>query len=271
LKKVDVVTDSSACLPPALADELGIRIVPIPVHLPSGEVHDGDPGASEEVYAAIESGEAVKSEAPSAADYLAAIESTTSASIVVVTPAVEFTVMHRNAWLAAQMAERRVVVIDCRTAAAAHGLVVIHAARAAASGSSFEEVKSVIEAGSSRAELCAKLDALESIEQSGRVPSTTLEGARRMRVRPVFRLHLGTVEPLGLQQSNGAALRRISREFESRGGKGSEAVAVFHAARPDEAGELSAAVSGDPMILEFSPSMGIHTGSGVVGVAWLKR
>ena len=38
--KVAVVTDSSTCLPAALVESLGIRVLPISVHLPDGVVRE---------------------------------------------------------------------------------------------------------------------------------------------------------------------------------------------------------------------------------------
>lgn len=272
MRRIGVVTDSSACLPADVCRRLGITTVPISVHLPAEEdVRDGQSGASERVFGAMADGQSLKSEAPSAADYLHAMDEAGGEGLVVVTPAVEFTVMYRNARLAAEVAERPVRVVDCRTAAAAHGLVVLEAARAAAAGAGLEEVTAAAEAAAMRAELCAKLDAIEPLERSGRVPSDTIARARGMRIRPVFRLAQGTVEPLGVQQSRHAALRRLVRELRARGGGDSDRILVFHALRPDEAAELQAELGGEPEVVEFSPSMGIHTGAGVVGVAWLRR
>ena len=67
-----------------------------------------------------------------------------------------------------------------------------------------------------------------------------------------------------------AALKRIRREAMARGLGGATSSMVFHAANPERARELQALVGGSTYLTEFSPSMGIHTGPGVVGVAWLR-
>jgi len=114
------------------------------------------------------------------------------------------------------------------------------------------------------------LDTLEFIRRSGRVPSVALDLAERLGVRPVFRLDGGRVERLGVPRSPEAALRRVRKEATLRGLSESPRSIVFHAASEERAGELRALLGGDPMVAEFSPSMGIHTGPGVVGVAWLR-
>jgi fatty acid-binding protein DegV len=94
--------------------------------------------------------------------------------------------------------------------------------------------------------------------------------ARHLGVRPVFRLRLGTVERLGVPRSPQTALDRVAREARTRGVDEASHRVVFHAADPHGALDLQRRL-GIPDATEFSPSMGIHTGPGVVGVAWLGR
>jgi DegV family protein with EDD domain len=271
MHRVALITDSSACLPPEVAERLGVRVLPIAIHLPSGDTRDGVPGASQLVYEALATGDPVKSSAPPSVEYLTAIEQAGSPSVVVITPAIEFTVMYRNAVLAAEVAVPAVTVVDSRAAAAAHGLVVMAAAEVAAAGGSEAEVVRAAEDASRRVELVGALDTLEFIRRSGRVPSVALDLAERLGVRPVFSLDGGRVERLGVPRSAEAALRRVRKEATLRGLSGAARSIVFHAASSHRAEELRALVGGDAMVAEFSPSMGIHTGPGVVGVAWLRE
>ena len=269
--KTFVITDSSACLPDVTAAGAGVTVVPISIHLQDEVLVDGRPGTQERVLSALGAGESVKSAAPSAADYIDAIDNCAGHSVLIITPATEFTVMHRNAVIAAKVADRRVAVVDCRTAAAAHGLVVLEALKAAARGAGLDETRAVAEDAASRAELCARLETLDPLERSGRVPSPTIERARRKDLMPVFRLDQGTVEPLGVRKSSEAARIAICTEFDARDGKVRHSVAVFHSSRPREASKLGSALGVDHATVPLSPSMAVSTGAGVVGVAWLRR
>lgn len=264
--RISVVTDSSACLPADTVRGLDLRVLPIAIRTPSEELADGMPGASRRVYEALQRGEPVKSSAPTALEYLTAIEEAPGDAVVIITPAVEFTGMWGNAWAATDLAERPAVVVDSRTAAAAQGLVALEACEAAASGS-LQEVVATAEDAARRADLVASLPGVEHVRRSGRVPLVALNLAGRLGVRPVFRLHQGAVERLGVPRSWAAARERMRREWT---GTASSRSAVFHAADPDAADELSLALGGVELVTEFSPSMGIHTGPGVVGVAWLR-
>ena len=197
---VALVTDSSACLEQERTS-VPMEVVPIVIHLPDGDVRGDGPDAAGRVYEALRHHESVKSSAPTAVEYVKAIEDTDADAVVVITPATEFTTMYRNATLAADLSDRPVAVVDSRTAAAAHGLVVERAARAAESGGSVDDVVQAAEDASARAELVAALESLEHIRRSGRVPLAALGLARHLGVRPVFRLRLGTVERLGVPRS----------------------------------------------------------------------
>lgn len=265
-----LVTDSSACLPPELAERLGITVMPIAIHLPHRELADGMAEAAPAVYEALRAGVPAKSSAPTPAEYLAAIEDAGTEEVLVVTPATEFTGMWRSATVAAGVAGRPAVVVDSRTAAAAQGLVVLAAAEAAVGGARLRDLVRVAEEAARRAELVAALDGLEHITRSGRVSPMALGLARRLGVRPVFRFRDGQAERIGVPRSEEAALRRIRAEWAACGGPGADRAAVFHAHAAERAEHLAAALRIGGRPVEFSPSMGIHTGPGLVGVAWLR-
>jgi len=270
MKSVALLTDSSACLPLDLSIRLGIRVVPIRIHLRSRDILDGTAGASELVYHALAQREPVKSSAPTTMEYLTAVEEARSDSVVVITPAAEFTGMYRNAAVAAEIAGCPAVVVDSRTAAAAQGLVVLAAGQAAVAGAAVDEVVAAARDAASRADLVAALESIEFIERSGRVGPLALGLAKQLGIHPVFRLKDGAVERLGVPRSSEGVMSRIRKETHARGLGTATDTMVFHALRAEGAQRLRARLGVSGLVSEFSPSMGIHTGPGVIGVAWLR-
>jgi DegV family protein with EDD domain len=269
MRRIAIITDSNTCLPPGEVAGSRIHVVPIAIRLASGEVQ-GDPArASSLVYEALARDEPVKSSAPTPLEYLEAIDGAGADEAVVITPAAELTVMYRNACVAAGLATCPVSVVDSRTAAAAQGLVVLVAAAVGAAGGSAEEIRTAALSASARTGLVAALDGIDHVRRSGRVSSVALGLAEHLGIRPVFQLRDGSVERLGVPRSERSALRRIVQEAWQRGARTAERSAVFHAACPERAEALRAMLGGSDFVTEFSPSMGIHTGPGVVGVAWL--
>ncbi|HJP64884.1 MAG TPA: DegV family protein [Actinomycetota bacterium] len=270
-QRAAILTDSSAGMPSDDVARLGIAVVPIHLTIGSQEYRDGHDLNPGDLYAALEQGTPVKSAAPSPLDYLDAIEESGSEHVVVITPATEFTWMHRNATLAAELATRGVSVVDSRSATAGHGLVVLAAAKAAEAGGSVDDVVSAADDAATRVDLVGALETLDYLRASGRMPALAVGLATQLGVRPVFRFEEGVAERVGLPRTEEGALARMVKEWRARGGEDAEACAVFHAARPDGADELARRIGGASFATEFSAAMAIHTGPGVVGVAWLKR
>jgi fatty acid kinase fatty acid binding subunit len=268
---IALITDSSACVPEALRRDLDIRLVPIVVNIGPQEFRNGVDLEPSKLYAALEADAPVKSAAPSPLDYLDAIDEAGDVPAVIVTPATEFTRMYRNALLGVELSGRQVPVVDSRSATAGHGLVVLAAAEAREAGGGVDDVVAAAEDAASRVELVAALETLAFLRQSGRVSALTLGMANTLGVRPVFRMRQGIVERLGLPRSEEAALTRIVREWKAGGGQEASRSAIFHAGRPQRARALASRLGSDPFVTEFSAAMAIHTGPGVVGVAWLPQ
>jgi DegV family protein with EDD domain len=247
-----------------------ITVVPISVQIADQEYRDGVDLDPQALYRALRDGTPVKSAAPSPLDYLDAIQAAGERPVVVVTPAQEFTRMHRNALLGAELAQRPVAVVDSRAAAAAHGLVVLAAAEALAAGGGLDDAVAAAEEASGAAELVAAIESLDQLRASGRVPAVTLGLASRLGVRPVFRMRAGSAERVALPRSEEAALRRVVLEWRSGGGPAAGRAAVFHAGRPEQASRLAERLGVETIVSEFSAAMAIHTGPGAVGVAWLR-
>jgi DegV family protein with EDD domain len=265
---ISIVTDSSACLPPSLPAPVRsrVRVVPIVIHLAHEDVTGDDPTVARRVYLALRRGEPVKSSAPTVVEYVDALDRT-GGGAVVVTPAAEFTAMSGNASLAAELTRTPARVIDSRTAAAAQGLVAAVGAEAAAAGGSLEDVGAAVEDAASRARLVALIDDLAQIQRSGRVSPLVLPTGSAP-ARPVFRLRDGLVEHLAVSRSEGS-IDTLVQEAEREGWRRGARSLVFCAIATDRAESLRRSLSIEDPPVEFSPSMGIHTGPGVVGLAWL--
>jgi DegV family protein with EDD domain len=244
-------------------------VIPIAILIGDDELADG-PDVASRVYDSFAQESSTKSAPPSLRDYLDAIESGDVDEALILTPAAEFTVMYRNARLAATMSRRRVEVVDTRTAAAGQGLVAAVAAEALLDGASAAEAGELARRAARRTELIAMLPDLTSIERSGHVPATALGTTASQRAQPLFRFKAGSIDPLsgaGLARDPSAVLRAT---WENSGGPGAERSLFFHAAHPTAAEHFRRHLGRDDPIVEFSPAMAVHTGIGCVGVAWMR-
>ena len=213
--RVRVITDSSACVPAELVAKFGVCVLPISVFLPEDGAAGLDPsnGQGAILPEALAREELAGANHPFVTEYLQAIESPDFDAAVVITPAIEFATMYRNAALAAEFATRPVVLVDARTAAAGQALVVLAGAEAAAKGAGIEEVVRVVEEAARRVELVASLATLEPIRRSGPVPDDVLGELDPSGMRSVFRMRDGTVEPIGTAATAEETLEMIHAAY----------------------------------------------------------
>jgi fatty acid-binding protein DegV len=267
---IAVVTDASTCLPEALAAALDIRILPISA---TGELDEpeGDAETTWRLPEAVEQAELGAANRPFVTEYLAAIERPGVEAAVIVTPAIEFAAMFRNAALAAELADRPAVAIDGRSAAAGQALVVLAGAEVACQGGDLDDVVRAIESASHRVELVASLATLDPIRSNGPLPESVLEGPVHSGARTVFRMRSGTVEMLGGAADADETLRTIHAAYLESAARGIERSTVFHAGAPSLAARLEQLVGGVDFVCGFSTAMQVHTGRGVVGAAWLPK
>lgn len=273
---VAVVTDSAASLPPALAAEHGIAVVPLVLQL-GGQAYDDGDIPLDEVLARL--GEGASTSGPSPGRLAAAMQERLEDAddVLVLTIADTMSSTFEAAQVGARTLGDRVRVVDTATAAGAQGLVVIAAADAAARGADLDEVVAVAEQAIDRVRLVATVPSLDRLAASGRVPGIAGWAGAKIGINPMFRFRDGQARPMRPALSRAAALERIVSTWQgSRPADGSEArlhVAALHAQADDEArallDQVEAAVAPATSFLgEFSPVMVVHTGPGLVGLAW---
>lgn len=272
--RVAVVSDSAAALPPELAAELGVVVVPMWVTI-GGRTFREDELALEEV---ARTEERITTSAPSPGDLRAALERALAAEgregAVVITVARRLSAVYEAARLAAEGFGERVRVIDSGTAAGAEGLVVVAAARAAAAGGSLEVVEGAARKAAARVRLVVTLADLDRVARSGRVPNVAAWAGRTLGLRPLIELRAGRIRPLRPTRSRSGAIDRLLAAcLEGRTPGARLHAAAMHALAPAPAERLLATLRervelATAIVAPFGPVMVAHTGPDLFGLAW---
>ena len=280
--KVAVITDSIACLTKELVEQYGIRIVPISFYFGDKVYRDGIDISPAEFYALLKQAEKLPTTSGSLpGPFLEAYRkaSQRASSILCITESSKFSGMFNSARMAIEMAKEAlpnvvIEVLECTTAAAGQGLCVLAAAKAAALGKSLAEVVDTARSVMQRVNLFATLDTLHYLVKGGRVPKAAALASSLLKIKPIFTVSDGDAYPVTNVRTNPGAMKRILKIMEPRVVKGWPLhVAVMHADALDRAKELMGEISprldcAELFITEFTPVMGVHTGPGVVGVAF---
>jgi DegV family protein with EDD domain len=269
---VAVVTDSAASLPNGLAAELGIEVVPMYLRLGEESVRDeGDPGPFYDRLRAQPVSASTAS--PSPGDFAEAFSRVAGDEVLCVTVSASVSAIHQTARLAAEMVDKRVEVVDSGSASMAQGFVAVEAARSVRRGGTLEEAVQRAGDVARRVRLLAALDTLEFLRRSGRVGWVASSAGTMLRIKPVFRFSGGRIEAVARPRTRRRALDRLAVEaIHDVGGRRAHLAAV-HADAEADARELLERVSAEAEVVEshvagFTPAMGVHTGPGVVGLAY---
>lgn len=273
--RVAVVTDSAANLPPEMAAEHAISVVPMYLKFGESVYQDGVDLPRNEFYAKLEREEVpVSTAAPSAGDYREAFERelVDADGVVCVTVASIVSVSYEAARIAANELGGRVAVVDSKSASMGEGWAALEAARLAATGAGLDEVTARAEEVAARTQLAATINTFEFLRRSGRVHALLAYAGTALNIKPVFALRGGKIEQLGRPRSRSRAIDRILDETRPLADRGPLHCAVAHAAVPEEADSLLARIRAEldcveTLLTEFTPLMGAHTGPGVLGIA----
>jgi DegV family protein with EDD domain len=282
MKKVAVVTDTTACIPQEQVMRYDIEIVPVQLIFEDRAYRDGIDISPTEFYALLRQANKLPTTSASSPDpYLEAYRkaSQRAESILCLTEPSNFSAMFNSALVAKEMAKTAlssvvIEVVDCATAAAGQGLVALAAARVAASGKNLDEVMATAQDIMHRVNLFATLDTLHYLVKGGRVPQAAALVNSLLKIKPIFTLNHAEAHTVALPRTIPSAIKRMTKLMEKKVVTGRRLhVAVMHADVLDKAVALRNRIAAhfdcaELFITEFTPVMGVHTGPGLLGIAF---
>ena len=274
-ERVAIVTDSTAYLPAGAAEELGITVVPLRVHLGTRTATDGVDVTQAQVAAALAEKRQVTTSRPTPAEFAAAYRARLDSGadrIVSVHIAAALSGTWESATLAAQDFPHGVVrVVDSRATAAGLGFAVTAAAESARAGARAAEVQGVATDVVDRTRILFYVDTLEYLRRGGRIGTASALLATSLSVKPILQMVEGRIAPLEKVRTSSKAIARLVQLTIDAAGDNPEHVAVHHVAavtRADQvAAELRAGLpdGADVLVAELGPVIAAHLGPGTIG------
>lgn len=197
MRKVVVVTDSSANLPPQLTQALGIRVVPVYLHVDGTVLRDGVDITAEELYhLLIDSSRLPTTAAPCIGDFLRTFAQAAqeASGVVSIHMSPKLSSLHQSALHASQLVDDVPIrVVDCRTVAMGQGFVVLEVARAAASGASLDQVVIRAQEVAAKVNVLAIIDTLEYLHRGGRIGGAAALLGSLVQIKPIVTVVDGRV------------------------------------------------------------------------------
>jgi DegV family protein with EDD domain len=276
-----IITDSTACIPPELAQRYDIEIVPLHIIFGGRTFADSISADTAAFYDLLRTSAArPTTAAPSPGMFLDAIARAARRAdgILCITVAARFSAMYDSARQAIDMAKAEsphldLRLLDSRNAAMAQGFVVLEAARAAAAGAAIDEVIARATDMTARVRLLAMLDTLAYLARGGRVPRVAAWAAGMLDVKPIVRFRAGDISLAARTRTRARALDKLLDLVAADAAGRPVHLAVHHANTPTDAADLLARAEQrlrieESYLTEFTQVMGVHTGPGLTGFAY---
>jgi DegV family protein with EDD domain len=272
-RPVQVVTDSTADLPPHLAASLGIAVVPLIVRFGERSFRDGielDPSRFlTELRAASD---LPKTSQPPETAFEDVFQDalTRGHDVVCLTISSVLSGTLNAARLAAEGVEPgRVTVIDSGTVTLHLGWGAVAAGRAAQAGAGVEGVVAAARGAFERAQIYALLETLDYVYRGGRIGKGSQLVGSVLNIKPILTVRAGVVIPVERVRTWRKAIDRLAEL--ARGHAPLEGLGILHVGNPGDAALLADRLHDltpdrDALIGEAGPVIATYAGPGAVGV-----
>ena len=277
MKKVIVVTDSSATIPRELLQELDIRVVPLLLNFEGHTYQDGVDITPDEFYQRLRNSQNLATTStPSVGDFVRvyAQAGRESSGIVSIHLPVNLSGVYLTALKASELVDGpQIQVMDSRTVSMAQGFAVMAAARKAASGASLEEVVAHAKEIVQRVRIYVMLETLEYLHRGGRIGDAASLLGSILQIKPLLYVLDGQVKPLAKPRTRERGMQIMLKEMEKEVNHQPIHAAIVQADAREEAEHFKQLVAErfdclELYITEFTPVMGAHSGPGILGVAF---
>lgn len=279
MKKVAIVTDSTAYLPQEMIDSLGISIVPLTLNWDGVSYRDGIDIQPDEFYTRLAKSETLPTTSQSTVgDYSMVFERLIAEDRDILALPISSGISGsiNSAIQAAKMFPNAAIeVLETKLVSMALGFQVLAAARAAAQGASLEECKNIAIEAYKHIGVYFVVDTLKYLHAGGRIGGAKRFMGTALRIKPVLEIRDGKIEAvksvISMKKAIEAMVELVEKDI---AGRTPVRVSVFHALAETEAKELLDLIvkkfNAEEGILSYvSPVVGSHVGPGTLSIAFM--
>jgi DegV family protein with EDD domain len=274
-----IVTDSTAMLPPEVAVEHRITVVPLQVVIGAQAFDEGSEGATaERVAQALREFLPVSTSRPAPAAMLEAYDAAARAGateILSIHLSGDMSGTFESAQLAAARAPVPVTTVDSRQVGVATGFAALTAADVLAAGGSVAEAAAAARRRADASVSLFYVDTLEYLRRGGRIGAASAIFGGALAVKPLLTITSGRVSTLEKVRTAGRALGRLGDLAVEAAGDRQVDVCVSHLASDERARALRDDLSTrmadnldgrEIWYGELGAVLGAHVGPGMVAV-----
>jgi len=276
LKKIALVTDSTADLTPELIEQFEINIIPLNVIFGDEIIKDNQITA-DDFYTRLKKSEVLpKTSQPSPEEFLELyknlLEDYQEIISIHISSALSGTL--NSARLAKEKLNEPIHIVDTHNISLGAAFLVLEAAEFIEKKYKTTEILQHLQKTRNKIETLFTLDTMEYLYKGGRIGKVSSLLGAALNIKPVIRVNEeGVYVPYGKTRNQKKALDKITAFFKEKAEeKTIKRIAVAHGQAKDSAEYLSKALSDAlstpvDIFTKVGPIIGVHTGPGTVGAA----
>ena len=279
MKKVAIITDSSAYLPEEIVNELNLHVVPLTLHWEDETYRDGEDIRAEEFYERLANADTIPTTSQTTVGeferlFKELLDKDYAIFAILISSGISGTY---DSAIQAQsnFPGEPIEVMDSRLVSMALGFMVMTVARAAKTGASLSECKALAQEVYPKIGVYFTVDTLKYLNKGGRINTAKRLLGSALNIKPIMEIRDGKIELVESVRSRKKAVRRML-DLAARDIDGREPVKIstFHAAAPEDNQALMAeAVERfnpvETVTTYVSPVIGAHTGPGTLSIAFM--
>ncbi len=283
MKKIKIITQSGSDIPALIADKYGIHVIPDIIIFGENEYYGGKTITAEEFYKKLaESDSLPTSSQPNIGSFISVYEMYKDYDeILCITVTSKMSGSYNTALIAAEEFNEaghkaKVTVFDSAQVSFGIVIMLLKAAKMVEQGMECSEIVSRLEKMKNNIGVYFVLASLENARKGGRVGKIRALAADMLKLKPVLKFDEGVVSDIGVVKSFEQGLCKIAEKFRTMADMDASECYVFHSDNEDGANALAKKLQGIKpdlkVLMDYvGPVIGIYTGKGCAGVAFLKK
>lgn len=214
MDRVKIVTDSTADMPPAVVEGLGITVLPLTINLGQKTLRDGiDITPADFVQRMSRTSTPPTTTAPTQKQFDEIYSELTQdgGEVVSIHMSSKLSQTYRNAKRAALplLGRSKIVVVDSQLITVGLGMLVTAAGRAAAQGASLEQVVKLVRGMIPHIYIGFFVETLDSLERGGRIGKAQAMLGNMLNVKPLLILEEGEIVALEKVRTRAKAIEKL--------------------------------------------------------------
>jgi len=276
---VKVITDSAADLPPTLAEELGITVVPVYLRFGDKVYRDRVDISEDEFYHRLLHDPIHPSTTqPTPQDFADAYQklSQEADGIISIHLTSKLSGTYNSAIQGKKLVEDGcpIEVVDSQTLSMANGLIVMEAAKIARSGKGLQQVVTEVRQIIPNIHLLILLDTLRYLAKGGRIGKAKALLGSVLSVKPLLIVKDGELRPAGQVRTRSQGIQRLF-DF-AKNAIDIQDLSILYSTTPDEAQTLAEHIGSifpreRITLARLGPGLGVHGGPGVLAVGFREK